>query len=132
MVCAETQKKALITQCIYREAKGRLKTADNLLHIHYLMNAFVQRILLYNKIVMSSTGNKTEENSLCHFSLLTSRGDLDRPVFVFNKRDDTSIFNSYSGFIEEGWNSMSNRVWPEKSMVRTERTLFGKKKNDKE
>ncbi len=58
MFYAETQKKALITQCIYREAEGRLKTADNLLHMHYLMNAFVQRILLYNKIVISSMGNE--------------------------------------------------------------------------
>jgi len=57
--------------------------------------------------------DQSEEDGLCYFSLFTSPGGKLRPVFTFNKKDDNYIFNLYSKFIDQGWNSMSDSVWPE-------------------
>jgi len=54
-----------------------------------------------------------EEDGLCYFSLFSSPGGKLRPVFTFNKKNDNYIFNLYSNFIEQGWNSMSDLIWPE-------------------
>ena len=56
--------------------------------------------------------DSAEEDGLCYFSLFTSPGGKLRPVFTFNKKEDNYIFNLYSKFIEQGWNSMSSWVWP--------------------
>jgi hypothetical protein len=56
--------------------------------------------------------DKSEEGGLCYFSLFSSPGGKTRPVFTLNKKDDNPIFNLYSNFIDQGWNSMSDLVWP--------------------
>jgi hypothetical protein len=54
--------------------------------------------------------DQSEEDGLCYFSLFTSPGGKLRPVFTFNKKDDNYIFNLYSQFLNQGWNSMSDSV----------------------
>lgn len=56
--------------------------------------------------------DQSEEDGLCYFSLFSSPGGKLRPIFTFNKKNDNYIFNLYSNFIEQGWNSMSDWVWP--------------------